>query len=690
MVDLDLTISNILDDATGLSLELVSGVPYVTITPPRQDVGTLASGDSLTVRFALAIADDAPYRSPITLYTRAVADSYEDTPDVLRFEANPGRLAHHRSGAIEVSITTEGNIGYLDLPSISPGRGFRAFDPSLGLEREFLLEGGLVIGIGNNAVVDCVSHSFNQSMDFVPKRGTELVIDSSGVVVAEHGSVTLLDNGSNDGLGLEILQESFVDTEEAHEDFIIFKYTIANTANRAHRNLHVGLYINWQVGLAFMSDIAHMDELRHLGYQTGPGSSILVGTKLLSSGAPFHHRAIDLFEELGFEGAFDDGAKWSMLSGGAVAAPEGTGTWSHMVASGPYSVDPQETIEVAFALVSGATEEDFLRNADAAQDLWESRLQTATGVQFIQNVAGAEVDLYVDDELVEDNWRFQSATRYLELEGGTHTADIVSASDADNTSPLAALEFDFATRSHNQIFAYGSSEEVRLAAVEDVRRSERGSTSVSFYFAHGARDAGEVTVRLSDEGGVPGMVIAEGIDFGEFGSYVELEAGSHDVQVVQAAGGSQIGIFRLELGGLEGESFVLNLSGIGASVAQGLGLLGVLPTGQAFVPVAVETSLAGAAELPEEFALRGNYPNPFNPATRIQFDLPARAAITVHVTDVLGRTVRILTGLESEAGMKRSVQISGDGLASGMYFYRITAEMEQQTATESGRMLLIR
>jgi hypothetical protein len=95
-------------------------------------------------------------------------------------------------------------------------------------------------------------------------------------------------------------------------------------------------------------------------------------------------------------------------------------------------------------------------------------------------------------------------------------------------------------------------------------------------------------------------------------------------------------------------------------------------------------------ELPEEFALLGNYPNPFNPSTTIQVDLPADAQVSMEVYDVLGRRVMVLPVQAMRAGVKRSIQLDGSRLASGSYFYRVIAKMEQETAVDTGRMLLIK
>lgn len=95
-------------------------------------------------------------------------------------------------------------------------------------------------------------------------------------------------------------------------------------------------------------------------------------------------------------------------------------------------------------------------------------------------------------------------------------------------------------------------------------------------------------------------------------------------------------------------------------------------------------------ELPEAFALLGNYPNPFNPSTNIQFDLPASSEVSIEVYDMLGRRVMVVPAQTIQAGAKRSLQINASALASGSYFYRVIAKAESSVMVDSGRMLLVK
>jgi FG-GAP-like repeat/Secretion system C-terminal sorting domain/IPT/TIG domain/FG-GAP repeat len=78
------------------------------------------------------------------------------------------------------------------------------------------------------------------------------------------------------------------------------------------------------------------------------------------------------------------------------------------------------------------------------------------------------------------------------------------------------------------------------------------------------------------------------------------------------------------------------------------------------------------SRIPTRFDLSQNYPNPFNPTTKIQFSIVHRQLTIVNVYDVLGREVATLVNEVKEPGTY-TVRFSGSGLASGVYFYRLTA-----------------
>ncbi len=94
--------------------------------------------------------------------------------------------------------------------------------------------------------------------------------------------------------------------------------------------------------------------------------------------------------------------------------------------------------------------------------------------------------------------------------------------------------------------------------------------------------------------------------------------------------------------------------------------------------------------LPKTFALRGNYPNPFNPQTRIAFDVPSETKVSMEIMDVRGRRILTLLDETMEPGRHEVVwngrDQNGRPVSSGTYFYR----MKAGEVTLMGSMILLK
>jgi hypothetical protein len=79
-----------------------------------------------------------------------------------------------------------------------------------------------------------------------------------------------------------------------------------------------------------------------------------------------------------------------------------------------------------------------------------------------------------------------------------------------------------------------------------------------------------------------------------------------------------------------------------------------------------------SVQLPTQFSLAQNFPNPFNPVTMIQFSLPVASPVSLTLYDVLGREIKRMVDDVFDAGV-HSYRFDGGSLASGLYYYRIAA-----------------
>ena len=103
------------------------------------------------------------------------------------------------------------------------------------------------------------------------------------------------------------------------------------------------------------------------------------------------------------------------------------------------------------------------------------------------------------------------------------------------------------------------------------------------------------------------------------------------------------------------------------------------------LPLSVNNVDPGWLHSPETFSLTQNFPNPFNPSTMINYQLPTINHVTLKVCDILGREVATLVNEVKGPGVY-SVQWNASGVASGVYFYRI----EAGSFVETRKLLLLR
>lgn len=77
-------------------------------------------------------------------------------------------------------------------------------------------------------------------------------------------------------------------------------------------------------------------------------------------------------------------------------------------------------------------------------------------------------------------------------------------------------------------------------------------------------------------------------------------------------------------------------------------------------------------EVPVNYSLSQNYPNPFNPVTNIKYTVPKNGTVTIKLYDITGKEVATLVNEVKSTG-SYEIKVNAQNLASGVYFYRMTA-----------------
>jgi hypothetical protein len=315
--------------------------------------------------------------------------------------------------------------------------------------------------------------------------------------------------------------------------------------------------------------------------------------------------------------------------------------------------------------------------------------------------AAATLDVYVDSVLVADDLAELSGLRLPVTIGRTMpVVDLVDGTDPDNGNPLASFTVDLVTDesgtlafspSNLFVIAGAPNDSLTLLVKHNARTEADDPAAVELLLVNAAAGAGTLDFHVM--GGGLDQTVGP-MDFGAFSDYLGGVPGDYDVEVLQSGDGASLGIYRFALDAYAGEVVTLvaapaDSSG-GASAKRATVTLVAFDADGALITGADVTAVDGADTLPQTFALRQNYPNPFEASTTIRYDLPVRAEVRLAIYDVLGRTVRTLVAREQFAGAHAVVwdgrDDAGREVASGLYVYRLTAG----AFTKSAEMILLK
>ncbi|MCX6160596.1 MAG: YCF48-related protein [Ignavibacteriae bacterium] len=96
---------------------------------------------------------------------------------------------------------------------------------------------------------------------------------------------------------------------------------------------------------------------------------------------------------------------------------------------------------------------------------------------------------------------------------------------------------------------------------------------------------------------------------------------------------------------------------------------------------------------PKLYELEQNYPNPFNPYTKISYKIGTESFVIIKVYDITGKEIRTLQNGIQRKG-KYTINFSGSGLTSGVYFYRLISrslsEKVNQFYEETRKMIILK
>jgi len=306
-------------------------------------------------------------------------------------------------------------------------------------------------------------------------------------------------------------------------------------------------------------------------------------------------------------------------------------------------------------------------------------------VEVIHNAAdlnAAEVDVYLNGELVIDDFAFRTTTGFFDLPAAMPLEIAVaggsssSVDDALATFPLTLADGETYIVVANGIVSttgYTPAIPFGLDIYAGAREAAVNSNETDILVYHGATDAPAVDVI---ESAVGAGTIVDDIEFSEFQGYLSVGPATYQLDIAPAAGSPVLVSFNAPTQAAQGAAITILASGflnpLASSNGPSFGLW--FSTGEAgpLQPLSVFT---GIEEL-ESISAVGMYPNPTNDNTTLSFEVNEAGRVAVDVVDVLGSSV-MRFDLGSVSSGVRTVQLPTSELSTGMYLVRLSAQSGQ-------------
>lgn len=391
-------VQNMLQPVSHLQVTASSLSPYLTVLSGRltaNELTTLERTANTSSPFQLQVASSTPVNTSATIKYHLTADKGYQSDQYLTIILNPGYVKVD-AGDLQLTITGRGNLGY-------DGMGSNLGESVTYKKGNTLLwEGGLVVATSATRVSDRLhSRGGNTSQSFYALTQTALNNQSVRATQEAMGIFrdSLPDPARPRSVGLRIRQRAATWDTAPDRDYALVEYTLTNITADTLRPLHAGLFMDWDLPLSAMRNIATWDATRSLGYVYDPSvSTIYAGVKLLSGGtatvysmdnnAPASH-PVRPNDSNGFTRA----EKFLTLSNGTTRPTAGLPSGAdvaQVVGTALQKLAPGDSVKVAFAVLSASS----LGGLQAAADAAQHRYSTSTVLPTQTAVATADWQVY--------------------------------------------------------------------------------------------------------------------------------------------------------------------------------------------------------------------------------------------------------------------------------------------------------
>lgn len=373
---------NFLNPTSSLVINLESKNSYSTVLNGNFVAGSkamLESFDNFSNAFSFEIGNDVPPNTKLFFNLIFSDGDYEDFQVI---EVLVNQTYQTQTGNnVALTITSKGTLAFNDYPNNTQGDGFAYLGGP-----NHLFEGALILANSSSQVSDCARDATgsSQSSDFTTIQPFTLLLPGN-IADVEGSTIFSDDTPKSTKIGIETKLNSYSFSSTQDQNYILLTYALTNTSSAVINNLYAGLFFDWDI-IDGSDDFTTYDAVGNFGYayHVVGDPTTWVASAVVSSPSSGYWAINNAGDDGGFGiyDGFTDAEKWQTLSSGIGKLSAGTGDVSYVLSDGPHSIQPNETVRIAFSIAAGSNIED-LRTAIA-----NSRLkypQIPTSVQENEN-----------------------------------------------------------------------------------------------------------------------------------------------------------------------------------------------------------------------------------------------------------------------------------------------------------------
>ncbi|GIV27373.1 MAG: hypothetical protein KatS3mg027_1187 [Bacteroidia bacterium] len=367
---------NFLANASNLTATLTCLSPTVQVTPLTNtftigSLNTLASVNHSLSPFMFKVNFNFAPNTPIT-FKIVISDGSNSWTQFFYVYMNATYINITVNDVFSTG-TSNGRIGY-NSTNQTQGLGFTYNGNNL------LYEAGLMFGVSTTSVSNCVRNASGGYDNEFTTISPIVKIPASSALSDMDTYAKYNDAASSTPMSVEIEQRTFAWSTIPNTKFIIWEYTFKNNQSTTLNNFYAGIFADFDIDASsFADNKCAYDASTKMGYTyRTTGTPMFAGIKLLTHSVNPVFYGIDNINGGGggvnlYDG-YDKSEKYITLSTQRLNAGQGaTGNdVIEVMSAGPLTINPGQTVKLAFALIAGDSLQDLINSANQAQIMYDN------------------------------------------------------------------------------------------------------------------------------------------------------------------------------------------------------------------------------------------------------------------------------------------------------------------------------